>query len=449
MKLGKLFSLEEHPSVLVNDQAALQNTSTIQVDNNLPDPTQVGEVVEASIEYEQFQHLDSEITKEIEIQEAHEEAATELAEVVQEQEQAIDQAPEQITEDNVRIAQECLAYSLGRLGMSFKEHKAQRLSVEQHGNYPVDKLRITVEGIKEIIDKIIEKIKSIFRRIGNFFRELYLKAVMLFDKTQKQAEYLLKVYAKGEVKRDISREDLVYINKQVPLLLVGGVDKAIANYKVLNDLILYGPDVYQTLIGKVSIVNQSAETVLKDVKDILEKLRGNQTSAFTNIVVKIKEGDVSKKATANKLVWQYTFSNGYSRLLTYNPETGNVDVENAEFALAVTTDENLEKLKAVLAKPLITLMLQDALTNSRNSKAFVEKVKKARDEASKGLEAMKKASNPTEDDKIRLKFISNLGGKIALDLISAYIKWNKGLVNIAEICLDRKTIDKGILNAAK
>lgn len=435
-----LFSKEEHPSLLVQD-GNLDNVTNIHVDNNLPDPTQVGEVVEAAIEMEEVQHLDSEITKEIEIQEAHEEAAAELQEVVQEQEQAIDQAPEQITEDNVRIAQESLAYSLGRLGLSFKEHRAQRLSVETHANYPVDKLRITVEGIKEVIDKIIAKIKEIFKRIGNFFRELYLKAVMVFDKTQKQAEYLLKVYAKGERKAQLEPETCEYIIRSIPLIADKNNRNAMDIYKLNNDFAISGVDVYSTIVGKLSVLNAKPVDVVSGIAEVLDKVKGKQQAYYT----KLEKSD--------NLKWQYCFNNGYMKILNVNPKTETVFVETINFMKgkdALSNSQEYAKIiNAIMTKPVLTQMLQDALTNSRNAKAYVEKIKKARDQANTGLEAIRKNPNPTEDDKIRLKLIGQVGGQIALDLVSAYIKWNKGLVNIAELCLDRKTIDKGILNAAR
>lgn len=427
-----LFTME---SATLLPEGTLDNVTNVHIDNGLQDPTQVSEVTVAAIE-DDIQHLDSEITREVQVYEANEEALTNLQDTVAEQEQVIQETPEQVTEDNIQVAQECLAHSLGKLGINYKTFQVQRLSVETHKNFPVDKLKITLEGIKEVIANIIERIKAVFRRIAEFFKELYYKAVMYFDKSAAKAEALKKVYVKGKVKQQLSQEIVDYAVNNCPIIIFFP-EEAI---RATNELIIAAPNLFTNIVGKIVRFKEGGQNLAQEVYDIIRKVQGKEVSYFT----KLHDRNTSNGEKVDPFyTYDYTFNNKYVKTLLWNKDT-KVLTTSTSNVLATQEGKQSQwpvKVKQGLNDKTINQALDYVITNIKNNKQYVETLKKAREQASAQLDVIKAKKDPTDDDKISLQFISKLGGQVALDTISAYIKWNKFLVNLAEMCLDRSTVD--------
>lgn len=125
----------------------------------------------------------------------------EVLEGLQEQDSIIEEKleqPEEVTPEDVVVAQEAFAFALGRLCGSNEDYKnfkqSVRVSYESNNDEPAAVLRsLHTEGFKEFIAKVIESIKVLFIRIINWFKKLMVKIVILFDQSEKTLKKMEEV----------------------------------------------------------------------------------------------------------------------------------------------------------------------------------------------------------------------------------------------------------------
>lgn len=101
-------------------------------------------------------------------------AVTELQEQVNEQEEKIENAPEEVTEEVVEVAQEQFYITMSKIS-HLGYYGEGKISHELSAGTPLEKLKISCEGVGDFIKKVIEKIKSFFVSIKNWFVKILQK----------------------------------------------------------------------------------------------------------------------------------------------------------------------------------------------------------------------------------------------------------------------------------
>ena len=191
--LSNLKLAREDDEILVDsaaEPAEIDVTEAIQAEE---DALEVQET-EAAIEEEQG---------EIEVQ-------SEVVEELQEQDAAIEEkleTPAEVTPEDVAVAQEAFAFTLGRLAGNsevYKSYKSMKVSYEDAKTDPVSALKLHQEGVKEMAAKVWDSIKVMFQKIVAFFKKMWIKIPAMFTNYVKKAEAL-----KGQV----NALDASYSNK--------------------------------------------------------------------------------------------------------------------------------------------------------------------------------------------------------------------------------------------
>ena len=129
----------------------------------------------------------------------------EVLEGLQEQDSIIEEKleqPEEVTPEDVVVAQEAFAFALGRLCSSNEDYKnfkqSVRVSYESNNNEPAAVLRsLHTEGFKEFIQRIIASINALFLRVINWVKKLMVKIVILFDQSEKTLKKMEDVISKN------------------------------------------------------------------------------------------------------------------------------------------------------------------------------------------------------------------------------------------------------------
>ena len=169
-----------------------------------------------------------------------EEVADELTEQVEEQEKVIEETPEEVTEDTVALAQEAFFISISKIG-ALKDYKELRgsLGIESAGT-PLEKLKLTCEGVWEFIKALIERIKIAFLKVGELIKKLYIKFLVFFTNLKKKAEALSKSLKDVDGNKTVTLNDdqVERVTKTFKCFLAAGVIKSTKDLdKVVEDVL--------------------------------------------------------------------------------------------------------------------------------------------------------------------------------------------------------------------
>lgn len=206
------------------------------------------------------------------IQEAIEEGvevADELQEQVDQQEQLIEEAPEQVTEEVVEVAQEAFAYQMGRLQMSYEQFREHKVTVENYGSTPIAKLKVTSEGIKEVIVQIWEKIKAFFKTIWGWVKKLFSSKSKVIENTADQIDDIL-----DKLLEDKLITQNLNVNSQDMKDKVEALAKEIAE-KYKNLVILYAKFNVDPIKQRKAALN-----VLNSIDSFADKLENKKGTPF-------------------------------------------------------------------------------------------------------------------------------------------------------------------------
>ena len=176
------------------EAAPVEPIEEVSVDESVQDE------IDNSSETEEFQETVVAAEEDI----AEMDKQEEVLEGLQEQDEVIEQKlenPEDVTPEDVVVAQEAFAFALGRLcsGQSdYKEfRKSVKVSYESNNNNPAAVLyQLHQEGFKDFIMKIIQSIRALFTRIMNWFKKLMVKIVIMFDQSEKTLKKMADVIQK-------------------------------------------------------------------------------------------------------------------------------------------------------------------------------------------------------------------------------------------------------------
>lgn len=369
----------------------------------------------------------------------------ELTDQEHEQVDLIDNHPEQITEEVVQIAQENFAYSVGKLGYSKEElnnmrkDRAYQISLESDKS-PVVKLRIATEGIKEFIEKIIQKVKDFLLKFVNLFKKFGLKLRKMLDSSKARAEVLLgKVDEKASYK--VAGDSLEYVNSM--FIGMQAVDGAAGGGKLeieKGNQAVKG--MISTLVAMSNALKSKAGGTWKDVvanntsdlalaKDIM----GFISPAITKIPFKLVGWVLGKfkvpEGTPPPLLIR--FMNKQIKVVIFKVDTG---INACEIqTLGAGEFPNLKEF--TVNGQQIKKWLEIALENAKNTEQFHDQIEAVSRDAREAIAKIEKlpASKESKATGYYLNILGRLSTSITIEMVKNYLDFNNGICKLASMLI--------------
>ena len=381
------------------------------------------EVIEAIDNNDEVNEIASDIQADVTAVEEAEDVIEELSEQVEENETALE-TPEEVEAVDVAVSQEALHYATKRLGTSMNEMGLGVISRESAKDDSVTALRLSTEGIKEFVNTVIEQIKRLMRNVGMAFKKLYVKALTMFNNTEKAAKKLSeKVKNYEDSKKSVySDEDKTWFaNKAADIINGAGFNK---NSFEQNIALFNKSDLVLTPLGRLEKAVEEAVTASEDdmtgdkFKGISAVAKGDEPFCYFT--------DGGKKYVT------YVVENAEDmKKLNIKKETKEHDTSAAE-----------SKINSVLKVSDIDSIIKKLIANG--NKKYYDAVKKYIDkfdqEATKSYKAISDAATwSTEARSRRIREISkglSMGTSICLDSIIYNLRFNKNVLSVAAKALN-------------
>lgn len=398
-------SLEEDTSAIVDDAVANGGDEPIEATDIVDTEEATQELVEAQNEAEQ----------QVEKIEEAEEIKEDLEDQLEEQEKIIENNPDQVTEQTVQVAQESLLASLTRLGMSFEDASAYRISFEADGSSPLQKFIVSTEGIKDVLKTIKDSIIKAIQAVINTIKKLWQNASIFFDRSEKTANKLIAEYkdAKGSV--DVDDALVKKINAKF-----GGWFIATGKYD-FNAILDFAKEVKvpKGLQAKGSLIDTIKGIVTGGIKSAQKLISGNGINTL------IPQEDASKDANVVYLM---------GSKITY---ITNEDIKSAEVKIdSIDEGKSKSALNSLNVAGILTY-LKKAATAAKDMKKFQQDTFASLDSIIKSVkeEADKAKDEEAKEAKQKLALLRKIGTKFALETVNQYIGTVNGTVNISAALL--------------
>lgn len=169
----------------------------------------VTDVIAAEQAEAEVAELNDAIESENEVIEENQEVAEELEEVAEANETLINEAPEQVTPEQVVAAEQAFVHAIGRARLNRKEmmeiRRTTAVSFESATASPLQALRVTQEGIKDFLRNLWDQIKTLIGKVIGAIQKLFQKVKVMFSGLEKKAA-ALKATTKNLTNVSISPE---------------------------------------------------------------------------------------------------------------------------------------------------------------------------------------------------------------------------------------------------
>lgn len=325
--LSNLKLAREDDEILVDgaaEPAEIDVTEAIQAEE---DALEVQET-EAAIEEEQG---------EIEVQ-------SEVVEELQEQDAAIEEkleTPAEVTPEDVAVAQEAFAFTLGRLAGNsevYKSYKSMKVSYEDAKTDPVSALKLHQEGVKEMASKVWDSIKVMFQKVVAFFKKIWIKLPAMFTNYVKKAE-ALKGQINGLEDGFDGKEKALEASKKYlkPFACIEGSSLSKV-YEIFSPLAIKLPSEAEKLVKQVEADSQTG-----GIKAVESFVSGLKLKPVANVKIENKEGEVAVLGLTNDGI-QCVSSKGDSFTATIENFDGNYGKLSSTKQDLLVMCENLLKL---------------------------------------------------------------------------------------------------------
>lgn len=116
--------------------------------------------------------------------------AEDIEEQVEANETIIEENPAAVTDEVVAASQEMFFVSLARINFTPKKLKSLRVGLEDNAP-PLTKLRVSTEGVKDILKALWEKVKAMFQHAWVMLKNLFVKALFWFQNLEKKVDKLI------------------------------------------------------------------------------------------------------------------------------------------------------------------------------------------------------------------------------------------------------------------
>lgn len=246
------------------------------------DVTEAIQAEEDNLEVQETESAIEEEQEQIEVQ-------SEVVEELQEQDAAVEEkleSPAEVTPEDVAVAQEAFAFTLGRLAGNssvYKEYKKIKVSYEDAKTDPVSALKLHREGIKDVMKSVWESLKTMFAKILSWCKKIYTKIVAIFTDFEKKAKALKEkvdntLTIEGSKAADLAKKHIPFAGVvgeskvgEIPagvaaLVKSLSVGQSIFN-KISNEISSFKGDVSS---GSFTLNVSNIEGAIKTVKDVFE-----------------------------------------------------------------------------------------------------------------------------------------------------------------------------------
>lgn len=296
------------------------------------DVTEAIQAEEDALEVQETEAAIEEEQGEIEVQ-------SEVVEELQEQDAAIEEkleTPAEVTPEDVAVAQEAFAFTLGRLAGNsevYKSYKSMKVSYEDAKTDPVSALKLHQEGVKEMASKVWDSIKVMFQKVVAFFKKMWIKLPAMFTNYVKKAEALKGQVSALDDNFDAKDKAIEASKKYLkPFACVKGKSLA-AMYASFSPLVIKLPSEAERFVKQV-------ET--NGIKAIEPFVNGLSLKPADDVKIENKDGEVAVLGFTNDGV-QCISSEGEVFTATIENFAGKADQESTKNGLGIMC-ENLLKL---------------------------------------------------------------------------------------------------------
>lgn len=381
---------------------------------------EVDEVIEATSDNDEVNEVAAEIQADVASVEEAEDVIEELNEQVEENEEALE-TPEAVEAVDVAVSQEALNYATKRLGTTMQEVGLGVISRESAKDDSVTALRLSTEGIKEFVNTVIEQIKRLMRNVANAFKKLYVKALTVFNNTEKAAKKLsekIKNYEDSKKAGYSDDEKAWFASRAANIAIINGFSRAgIETFIAKNNSPKEVTDAISTLENSVAAAIAAGEEQIN-------------SEAFKGLHTVAKGEDAF-----------LTLTDGGKKSVSYfvenfaDPKKASIKKETKD------ADDAENKITSVLKVADVDGILKKLIANG--NKKYYEVVKKHIDkldqEATKSYKSISDAATwSTEARSRRIREISkglSTATSICLDAIIYNLRGNKNVLNIASKAL--------------
>lgn len=197
-------ALEEEGVLELND--GMSADGTIEID----------EVVAMEEEAEELAELTSEIESSNDVIEESTDVAENIEDQVEVNEQIIDEAPGDVTDEVVMASQEQFFINLAKLNFSIEDIKSRRISMEESVS-PIVKLRLSNEGMLDVLAEIWRRIKQFAANVGNKIAIFVKKAQAYLTSKDSAVKALIGKMKDAAPTASLSADDIEKLDNKLGL----------------------------------------------------------------------------------------------------------------------------------------------------------------------------------------------------------------------------------------
>lgn len=203
---------------------------------------------------------------------------TELQEQVDEQEEVLENNPEEVTDQTVEVAQEQFYITMNKITNLGYYGSAGTISHELSAGTSIERLKVSCEGIKDFISKVIDKIISFFKAIKDWFVKILQKIGLLKDNNKKIEETLNNLPDSKQVNKEKLEEE---------------IEKEPESYNETFGFYGLNLDYFKTFLNGTFFANYSKllkkiQESFKKYDELIADLRGKGTNVNEDYIVNIK-----------------------------------------------------------------------------------------------------------------------------------------------------------------
>lgn len=329
------FSREEEGDALVEDT----NVEPITVDD----------VIAAEEDAAELAELVADTENKAEAMDEGDAAVDELEEQVEVAETKTEESPEDVTVADAVVATESLKHVMSRLGMpSLADLGVKVVSHEAAAADPVTALRISTEGAKEIIDNIVNTVKEVFKRVLANIKKIYAKIMIMIDRTDKNADALLKSVAKATIAADAKFEEgdvKTIVNRLAVVAALGGGS---ISKDPSADIKLLLEGVSSSASGKEW--EKAIDEQCKAAAEVIEK---NDEASFQKLGKLVGDSLAASKTALSKKVGEYVGahkSNFVSGVAEGDLTLDAIRFDGKSLKVVYTSKEDVEAVNKAIAE---------------------------------------------------------------------------------------------------
>lgn len=374
-----------------------------------------GDMIESETQAIETEEEVAEVVSNIATTEEAEEVADELTEQVAEQEQVIEDAGDaskdvEVTEDTVAVAQEQFYITISKINClkEYSEIKS-RYSAESYST-PLERLKLSTEGVKDFILALIERIKMAFLKIKELIKKLYIRFLVMMTNVEKKAKALTKELESvdGSKTVELNDEQVDRVTNLFKCFVAAGLVKS------TKDL--------GKVVERVSKVNTDLTTLANDV--VSKKL---------DIVA--RKDDMTKLAIskdANALYAPY-FVKGTLKVLTKEKDNDILVPKYTE--ISISNDGKVDKAACSVTE--LKNILGKVTKAHSDIKGIIDAGKKAQDILYKHLDEEEKTLDNFKFGSVRMnlnnefKLVRRVGTNVILDIALNYIHNVKNVLSVS------------------